>query len=90
MEDLEKFTIKFIYNDKHSKRLAEARALKWKIMKKKSTQRLPPDPDSFNLRAQRVNYQSYIFTNYMVKDAPPSPISYGWTIIEGVYNITDT
>ena len=33
------FTIKTVYNDKLSKSLADSRGLKWKILKKKSTQR---------------------------------------------------
>ena len=37
------FILRFIYNDKKSKTLAESRCMTWKRMKKKSTQRLPPD-----------------------------------------------
>ena len=47
---MEKFVIKFIYNDSKSKSLAECRALKWKQMKRKSTSRLPPD--SFHLHVE--------------------------------------
>ena len=37
------FIIRFIYNDRKSSSIAESRCLSWKRMKKKSTQRLPPD-----------------------------------------------
>ena len=52
---MEKFVIKFIYNGSKSKSLAECRALKWKQMKKKSSSRLPPDPESFHLHVKRAN-----------------------------------
>lgn len=80
---LRKFTLQHVYNDKKSQSLAESRASKWKKMKKKSTQRLPPDEDSHDLRARRVNYQCYIYRSYSRKDAPPSPSNHGWTITEG-------
>ncbi len=40
-DDMEQFTLRYIYKDKTSKRLAEARAKKWDAMKKKSTLRIP-------------------------------------------------
>ena len=79
---IEKFVIKFIYNDSTSESLAECRAVKWKQMKKKTTSRLPPDPDSFHLHVKRANYQCYIFRHYMESSAPPIPYSYGWHINE--------
>lgn len=52
-------------------------------MKKKSTQRLPPDNDSFKLRAMQVNYQTYLYLNFQSKETLPSPRQFGWTIVEG-------
>ena len=40
--DLEKFIIKYVYNDHRSKTLGQARAGKWRSLKRKSTTRLPP------------------------------------------------
>ena len=44
---------------------------------------VPPDEDAHDLRAQRVNYQCYVYRSYARMDAPPSPSNYGWTIAEG-------
>ena len=41
------FVIKFMYNNKISCNLAQARAKNWKQMKTKTTLRLPPDEDSW-------------------------------------------
>eukprot|EP00794_Sanderia_malayensis_P002406 gene2406-2772_t len=43
---LRNFALWHVYNDRKSKSFAESRASKWKKMKKKSTQLLPPDEDS--------------------------------------------
>ena len=63
--------------------MGEARAVKWKKWKKKSTSRLPPDNDSHILKVTRVNYQVYLFLNYDKPDAPPSPLNHGWTMKDG-------
>ena len=60
-DDMEQFTIRYIYNDKTGKRLAEARAKKWEVMKKKSTLRIPPDSDSHNMKVTRANNQVFRF-----------------------------
>ena len=57
--------------------------LRWNTMKKKCTQRLPPDKDSHQLRSKRVNYQSYIYLSYSKPDPPPSPLAHGWQVIDG-------
>ena len=62
-----------MYNDKVSKSLGEAKALKWGQMKKKSTSRIPPDMDSFQLYVARVNYQTYLHLGFDKPDAPSSP-----------------
>ena len=83
VDQLRNCTIKSVYNDNKSKTLADARASKWKIMKKKSFSRLPPDEDSHYQHPRRVNYQSYVYLDYMNKDALPSPKDQGWSIQEG-------
>ena len=84
LKDMELFTIRHIYKDKHSKTLAEARAKKWESMKRKSTLRIPPDIDSHTLKVTRANYQAYIMLNYMKSDAPPSPLQHGWKLQDGI------
>ena len=49
LQQMATFTIRHIYNDKISKTLGEASALKWGQMKNKSTSRIPPDLDSHSL-----------------------------------------
>ncbi len=77
------FTIKFIYGDKLNKTLATARASKWKAMKTKSTQRIPPDQDSHDLHVKRVNYQTYVLLKYDKPDPPPSPLNNGRILVDG-------
>ena len=74
MSRYDMFTIRFIYNDKISKSLGEARARKWNQMKKrKSTLTQRPDRDSLDIKTNRVNYQTYLLMNYDQPCAPPSP-----------------
>lgn len=82
-KDLEQFTIKYVYKDRTSKTLAEARAKKWETMKRKSTLRIPPDTDSHNFKVTRANYQAFIMLNFMNPDAPSSPLQHGWILREG-------
>ena len=79
-ENLEKFTIKFVYRDMKRKSLAVCRALKWSRIKKKSTQRIPPNEESHQLKANPENYQSYLFNNYKNKENIPYPIGHGWCL----------
>ena len=51
-------------------------------MKKKSTQRLPPDEDSRRMHIQRCNYVIHTCLNYKSQDAPPSPRRFGWTVVD--------
>ena len=85
--NLEKFTIKVVYNDKSSRNLDEARTKKWNDMKRKSTQRLPPNSDSHKHHATRVNFISYMFSNYDKREGPPSPLSNGWNLEDGKHNL---
>ena len=77
-ENLDKFTIRVIYNVRNSKTLAEARAKKWNSMVKEGTLRLAPDKDSFNQHLNRANYQAHIWLHYNNPRPPVSPLSYGW------------
>ena len=83
VKDMEQFTIKYLYKDRTSKTLEEARAKKWEGMKRKSTLRIPPDRDSHNLKVTRTNYQAFIVLNFMNPDAPSSPLQHGWSLREG-------
>ena len=82
-QNLEKFTIKFVYGDMKSESLAACRALKWSRMKKKSTQHIQPDEESHQLKASRGNYQTYLFNNYKNKENISYPIGHGWCLTNG-------
>ena len=84
-KDVEKFPTKYVYKDKTSKTLSEARAKKWDAMKRKSTLRIPPDTDSHHLKVTRGNYQTFIMLNFMDCDASPSPLQHGWNLQMGKY-----
>ena len=81
--DLETFVIKYIYNDKKSKSITEARASKWRMQKKKSIMRLPPDTSSLQLHLERANYLAYIQKQFMLKKHP-SPLGHGWHVANGL------
>ena len=84
LERMALFTIKYVYGDKDSTTFAEARALKWNKMKKKLTQRIPPDRESHNLKVKRANYQVYILHRYDKPEAPPTPLEHGWELVEHI------
>ena len=77
------FTIKYVYGDKDSTTFAEARALKWNKIKKKSTQRIPPDRASQNMKVKSASYQVYILHHYDKPETPPTPLEHGWELVEG-------
>ena len=79
-KDLELFTISVIYNDKNSKSLNEARANKWRKMKKKGILTLPPDYDSFEQHLKRANYVAYTWLNFHYPDPPNSPLTHGFDL----------
>ena len=78
------FILRFIYNDKKSKTLAESRCMIWKRMKKKSTQRLPPDEDTLRLHILRCNYVIFLNQQYACPDSPESPVTHGWISKDGI------
>ena len=84
IKSMEMFTIRYIYNDNVSKNLAEARANKWRQMKVKAMQRLPPDPDSHALHVARLNYQVYTLFKCNEPGSPPDPCGHGWTLVDGM------
>ena len=83
LERMALFTIKYVYGDKDSTIFAEARALKWNNMKKKSTQKIPPDRQSHDSKVKGANYQVYILHRYDKPEAPPTPLEHGWELVEG-------
>ena len=81
-EDLQQFVIKYIYSDDKIDTLAEARAKKWRMMKRKNTIRLPPDSDSLSHHLERANFLAYIQINYHLQ-THPSPIGNGCHRVDG-------
>ena len=82
-DNMTKFTIKYVYNDKNSSTPSEARAIKWKQQKKKSLIRMIPDNDSLLHHFKRVNYICYIQKNFHLKEHP-SPLLHGWHLENGL------
>jgi len=81
LDELFKFTRNVIYGDNKSSSMAEARADKWKAMKKKSFLRLPPDVDCLRQHFIRANYLAYIVLHPSLKKHP-SPIGHGWELVD--------
>ncbi|KAI4808466.1 hypothetical protein KUCAC02_000525 [Chaenocephalus aceratus] len=82
LEQLFAFTRSIIYGDNKSKTMAEARAAKWRTIKKKSFIRLPPDNDSLRQHCLRANYLAYLVRHPSLKHHP-SPIGHGWELVGG-------
>ena len=74
-EDLYQFTSQVIYGDKKSSIMADARAAKWKTMKKKSLIRLPPYADRLRQHCLRANYLAYLVRHPSLKHHP-SPVGH--------------
>ena len=60
LNDLKSFVIRYIYRDTQSSTLNQARATKWKSLKKKSLMRLLPDDGSLEQHIKRANFLAYI------------------------------
>ena len=76
-DNLTKFVIRYIYNDKNSSSLSEMRLRKWKKMKSKkakSIARLGPDTNSNFHRNERVMYHVNNLLNFMDPCQPPDPL----------------
>ena len=82
VEELFKFARHVIYGDMKSSTMAEARAVKWKKMKKKSFVRLPPDADSLYQHCLCANYLAYLVRHPSLK-CHPSPLGHGWELVGG-------
>ena len=78
-KELFHFTRDVIYGDIRSISMAEACAVKWKIMKKKHFIQLPPDEDSLRQHCLRVNY---LVRHHSLKNHP-SPLGHGWELENG-------
>ena len=71
-------------DDNKSETLGEARSVKWKSMKKKSTLRLCPVDDNLDHYCKRANYLSYIQLHPKVYNHP-SLIGHGWMLLDGSF-----
>ena len=80
-ENMKKFVLSILYG-LNSELCSEARACKWKKMKKKSMARLPSDDDTLNHHCDRTNYLSYCLRHFYLR-SHPSPIGHGFEIING-------
>ena len=86
LANIDKFIIKFVYNDKSSTTLGEMRYEKWRKMKTKkvkSMARIGPDQHSNTHRSKRVIYQCNIILNFQNPKAPPNPLHHGYVINNG-------
>ena len=77
---MRRFLLLKIYGGKKTN-CAEARAAKWRKMKKKSLACLPPDGDTLH-HLDQVNYLSFLLKHYEL-NRHPSPIGRGWEYING-------
>ena len=82
LEQMKRFVIRAVYGDMKSYTIREARAVKWKSLKKKSTLRICPDDDSLKFLCERGNYLAYIGLHPEIKDHP-SPVGNGWAVQDG-------
>ena len=83
LDDMALFTIRYIYGDKVIKTLGQARALKWKNMKRKSTLRILRTETLTTGKSRECYYQTYLFLNFYKKDLVPCPLNNGWTLDNG-------
>ena len=79
--NMRKFVITKIYGEKATS-CSDARASRWRKMKKKSLGRLPPDEDTLDHHLERTNYLSFCQKHYDLQQHP-SPINNGWEHING-------
>ena len=86
-ENLNKFVIKYIYDDKVSTTLTQMRAQKWKNIKNgkaKAFARIGPDVDSNFHRNERVMYYAHLLLNFQNPAVPLCPINHGYQILNGL------
>ena len=75
-----------IYDDNKSSTIAEAHVAKWKTIKNKSFNRLPPDADSLRQQCLRANYLAYLMSHPSLK-RHPSPLRHGWELVGGRFSL---
>ena len=80
-DDMRRFALLKIYGGKENN-YVEARAAKWRKMKKKGFTRPPPDEDTLHHHLDRVNYLSFLLKHYEL-NRHPSPVGRGWEYING-------
>ena len=79
--DMKAFVLSTIYDENGEISCGEARASKWhKMLKKKSTARLPPDDDTLSYHLERTNYLAYCQRHFDLIEHP-SPTDRGWEVI---------
>ena len=86
-ENLNKFVIKYIYNDKVSTTLTEMTGQKWKNMKNRKAKALPrigPDVDSNFHRNETVMYYAHLLLNFQNRATPLCPINHGYQVLNGL------
>ena len=79
---MKEFVIQVIYGDCKNKTPGQARAAKWKSIKKKSILQLCPDTDFLNHVCDRANYLAYVELHPEIQDHP-SLIGNGWMLVDG-------
>ena len=80
-DDMKWFVLLEIYGENETN-CAEARAAKWRKMKKKSLAHLRLDEDTLHHYSDRVNYLSFLLKHYEL-NCHPSQIRRGWEYING-------
>ena len=78
--NVKKFVQTMIYNGKEDETLVETRVRLYKALKTKSSESIPPDPDSLCQAIYRIYYQLYYWLNFNEQIVDYIPFEeYGWT-----------
>ena len=83
-ENLNKFVIKYIYNNKVSTTFKKMRTQKWKNMKNRKAKtfaRIGPDVDSNFHRNERVMSYAHVLLNFQNPTTPVCPVNHGYQIL---------
>ena len=86
VDSLEKFVIKYIYNDRNSCTLAEMRKRIWSRTKKKNRKtlaRIGPDKISNDLRTKRVQYHIRVLESFADPMEAENPLDNGYVLMNG-------
>ena len=87
LSSMERFVIKFVYNDKSSTSLHEMRRKNWQNTKKKNKKtlaRIGPDQSSNELRTKRVLYQINVIESFSNPHETKSPLHNGNVALNGM------